>query len=86
MSKDLISFDYNNIMADVVGDKNGVTKSELDSFRDLSLQYLSELRKEREEGKIKFYDLPNGIDSAKEILKYVKRKKDKFDNFVVLGI
>jgi glucose-6-phosphate isomerase len=86
MNNEMITLDYNNLMADVIGAKDGVTKAELFAMKDISLKYLSELKKEREEKKIRFYDLPAKIDEAKEIQKFVKKRKDAFDNFVVLGI
>lgn len=81
-----ISFDYTNLMANVVGSKHGVSQAELKKefsrIKDISRL----LQKQRAEGKLAFMNLPYQKQEVREIEEYAKRLPGTIDNFVVIGI
>ena len=79
-----IRLDYNNMMEDFIG-KGGISKE------DINLLDLDSAKKamvdKRKNGKMDWRDLPyNQEEICDEIIDYVKKVKDNFEAFVVLGI
>lgn len=85
-NKETISFDFNNMMADILGPEHGITEQELKDIEPLAGRYVQELKEERAQGKLQFLDLPYHKDTVIEILETVDFVKEKFKNFVVMGI
>src|SRR6056297_1070493 len=81
-----IKLDINNMFSDHIG-KEGFSREEVDAFRDKALKARENILKAKEEGKMGFMELPYG---QKEIIRELKETaeelKDRFENFVVLGI
>jgi glucose-6-phosphate isomerase len=82
---DWLRYDFNNMMAANVGE-HGVTEDELRTLEHVVRSYHEELAEERRSGKIGFYDLPYAEESVKRIEEFASANRDRFENFVVLGI
>ncbi len=82
-----IKLDYNNMMADFIGEEQGFTQKQLESYEKtakLAHKYVAE---NRGTGMMGWTELPyNQKEIVDDIIKTAKDIKKKFDNFVVLGI
>jgi glucose-6-phosphate isomerase len=72
-------------MSEQIG-KEGITQSDLAGYEKLAEQYKNEIKAEWESGNLKFLNLPKEKSYAKAALEFSKKRIDKFENFVVLGI
>ena len=81
-----IRVDFNNVTAGAVGKKHGISPVEIKAFEKRAAAYHKELAAERKSGKIGFYDLPYQKALVNDIKGTVRELKDRFENFVVLGI
>lgn len=81
-----IRIDFTNATADAVGRKNGVAPAEIRAFQKRAGKYHKEMLAERKSGRIGFYDLPYQDALVNDINGTVGELKDRFENFVVLGI
>jgi len=79
-----IVINYSNMLSDKIGKEHGLTLDELNALQPLATKIHSLLKNKREKGELPFFDLP--YQDVTEILNYAEYVKDKFDNFVVLGI
>jgi glucose-6-phosphate isomerase len=82
---DWIRYDFNNLMAESIG-PHGVTEDELGILHGVVASYHKELEAERAAGKLGFYDLPRDEKTVAEVEKFASRAREKYDDFVVLGI
>ncbi|MBN1638351.1 MAG: glucose-6-phosphate isomerase [Ignavibacteriales bacterium] len=80
-----IKYDYTNLLAENIG-KHGISMNEINNYLELAKTYHQNLLEDRESGKVGFYELPFNKILVEQVDKYVKKNKDKFENFVVLGI
>jgi glucose-6-phosphate isomerase len=81
-----IQFDFNNMMADTIGQEHGITGQELKALELLASRYMNNVKGERNKGKLPFLDLPYQKNIAAEIIKTANSLKGKFENLVVVGI
>ena len=82
-----IKLDYNNMMADFIGDKEGFTPEFLASNAKLAKSAHTFVKNNRGTGMMGWTELPyNQNEIVEDIIKTAKDIKKKFDNFVVLGI
>ncbi len=81
-----IRFDYNNVLASVVGPEHGITEGDIEKIKDKISKAVSGISTIRKEGNPGFVTLPYATDSADEIQKFADSIADKYENFVVLGI
>ena len=82
-----LKIDYNNMMADFVGEKEGFTDKLLSSHKKLAEQAFSYVKANRGTGMMGWTELPyNQNEIVKDIIACAKDVRKKFDNFVVLGI
>lgn len=79
-----ITINYSNMLSEKIGGEHGLNLDELNSLQPLASKIHSSLKNKREKGELPFFDLP--YQDVTEILNYAEYVKDKFDNFVVLGI
>ncbi|MBI4377666.1 MAG: glucose-6-phosphate isomerase [Nitrospinae bacterium] len=79
-----ITIHYSNMLSDKVGKEHGLSLNDLDSLQPVASNIHKLLRSKREKGELPFYDLP--YQDVTEILNYAAYIKDRFENFVVLGI
>lgn len=84
-----IKFDYNNVMAEVIGPRHGLTLSMLEGLQDQARAIDRKLRRLRAAGKVGFFDLADSTARKAEldrIAALAERIASRFRNFVVLGI
>jgi glucose-6-phosphate isomerase len=87
LSEPGIIFDYNHLMASSVKSaEHGVTDAELEALAPLAARYAREIAQERREGKLEFMDLRKRQAAADEVIRLGGELRDRFENFVVLGI
>lgn len=78
-----IKLDYNNMMAEHVGKKHGISFKEIEKLRSAA-ESAHEKIVDSNPG---FMELPDSQDEiVNEINEFVEARRDKYDNFVVLGI
>ncbi|MBN2570928.1 MAG: glucose-6-phosphate isomerase [Ignavibacteriales bacterium] len=85
MKKLPLKFDYTNLLAENIGSE-GISILEIERFSEITKTYHKILTNDKESDKIGFYNLPFDKKLVKDINKFVKLNKDRFENFVVLGI
>ncbi len=81
-----IRFDYNNVLAERVGSKDGLTSAAIDRIARRTPRIAARLAAQRAAGKLPYRDLPYQDAQVRAIQRSVRAKKGKFDNVVVLGI
>ncbi len=81
-----ITFDFNNMMSDFVGEQ-GIDWEEIEALEPTLKKAAAALAEKRESGQMEWRELPyNQQEVVKDILETAAQIKEKFDNFVVLGI
>jgi glucose-6-phosphate isomerase len=81
-----IRFDFNNAMADAVGDEHGIREEEVSGLAARVRQSHEALRRRRQAGDLAWMELPYGQEVVRDVLGYVDSVAGRFDNLVVLGI
>ncbi len=82
-----LKLDYNNMMADYVGEKEGFSKDVFDINKKISSSAYKTVLANRGKGMMGWTELPyNQKEIVADIIATAKDIKKKFDNFVVLGI
>lgn len=82
-----IKFDYNNMMADYVGNQEGITDKEIASIKSETINAFSSVQNGRGQKMMGWTELPYNQDEiVVDIIDTAKKIKKGFDNFVVLGI
>ncbi|MGM0548626.1 MAG: glucose-6-phosphate isomerase [Bacillota bacterium] len=82
-----IKLDINNVFAEMIGQEHGLQRKELFDFKDKAVQAQQNILAAAEAGEMGFMELPyNQKEVVKELKQTATELKDKFDNFVVLGI
>ncbi|HHT64455.1 MAG: glucose-6-phosphate isomerase [Caldicoprobacterales bacterium] len=82
-----ITLDFNNMMADMLGEDQGISKESIASLDEQLKTAAQAMKTKREEGKMDWRDLPwNQNEIVEDILNTASKIKQKFDAFVVLGI
>ena len=79
----MLRIDYTNAMAEIIGERDGVLREELLSFRHFVVETHSLIQKEKER---KFYFCKLPYQDTSEIKEYADHIREKFDYFVVIGI
>ena len=85
-NKQAIHFDFNNMMAEMIGSEHGITDHDLKDIKPVASEYVKNIKEERSAGKLQFLDLPYNKKTVEEVLKTVASIKGKFRNLVVVGI
>ncbi|PUU95136.1 MAG: glucose-6-phosphate isomerase [Halanaerobium sp.] len=82
-----LKLDINNVFAEMIGQEHGMTVEELEEAKDKAVEAHQNILEAEAEGKMGFMELPYKQKEVVEELKQTAEElKDKFDNFVVLGI
>ncbi len=82
-----LKLDYNNMMADYIGDKEGFPSDVFSINKKLIASAYKNVMDNRGKGMMGWTELPyNQKDIVADIIATAKEIKKKFDNFVVLGI
>jgi glucose-6-phosphate isomerase len=80
------AFDFNNVMADVLGDERGLTKADVDALKSKISSAHKDLMNRRKSGDLPFYDLPFKTKELRKLKRSADEIRKRVDNFVVLGI
>ena len=81
----MIQYDFNNLRAERIGG-HGVSDAEINALQPRLQQAFDNVRAMRQEKKLGFFDLPYDAALAREITDLAGQLKQKFENFVVIGI
>jgi len=81
-----ISFDYNNALTSVVGEKHGIGAKELKELDKQALGVHQELERQRKEKLTGMFDLPYDTLLVQAIMAIGNEIRRSFENFVVIGI
>lgn len=81
-----IRLDFSNVMAENVGNENGLKKEDLDAIQEKTRDIHFNFYRLRERKELPFMNLPFEKESANEISAYVKSIEGKFENYVHIGI
>ncbi|OHD57133.1 MAG: hypothetical protein A2Y33_09415 [Spirochaetes bacterium GWF1_51_8] len=81
-----IAFDYNNMMADNIGTRMGISSERLASFAKITAKAHEDMLRRRKANELPFYDLPYQKDLVKRLQTAAKEYIGKFDTQVVIGI
>ena len=82
-----IRFDYNNMMADFIGEEQGFTAKDLSDNKKIAETAHKRVTENRGKGMMGWTELPyNQKEIVNDIIATAKIIRKKFDNFVVLGI
>lgn len=84
---DKIRFDYNNMMAEFVGENQGITEKEFASYEDFAKKAFNSFESVRGQGMTGWTELPyNQQEVIKDVEETAKNIRKNFKYFVVLGI
>jgi len=81
-----IFIDYTNVMADAVGDENGLFDENFMALANRAEATHKALVKRHKSGDLPFFDLPYKTDDAKKLIRAARAIRKNFANMVVLGI
>lgn len=81
-----LRLDYSGMMAEFIGRKCGITKTEIDSLIPVVKKIDQKITKERDGNKLEFYKAPYNLEIAEETLKLASVLRKNCDDLVVLGI
>jgi len=82
-----VCFDYNNMMSDMLGEEYGISKAEIFALQPKINAAAVALKEKRKAGKTEWRDLPyTQAEVVKDVLATAAVVKERFANFVVLGI
>ncbi len=79
----MLRIDYTNAMAETIGERDGILREELLSFRHFVVETHSIIQREKEN---KFYFAKLPYQDVTEILELAEEIREKFEYFVVIGI
>lgn len=77
---------YKNVIAEVIGEENGITPAQLKTLAEKTSPLIGQLNKERKTGKTPYRDLPYNNKTAEQVKALAGKLKGRCENLVVLGI
>lgn len=86
MSELQIKFYYKNVTAEMIGSEHGITEEQLNGLAEKIRPLISQVNKERKDGKTPYRDLPFRAEISQQVKKVVAEIKDNCEVLVVLGI
>jgi glucose-6-phosphate isomerase len=81
-----IHFDEKNLLADMVGKANGLSRSEIERAQGKALKALQSFRRQSDEGRYGFPHLPFQTGVIQTIGRYADEARGSFDTVCVVGI
>ncbi len=81
-----IHFDGTNLLAHMVGEKNGLTREEIDNAKPSAIDALHGFKRDSETGKVGFAHLPFHDKTIKSIVAYARGVRGSYDSICVVGI
>jgi glucose-6-phosphate isomerase len=86
VSESQIKLYYKNVTAEIIGDEDGITDTQLKNLSEKTSPLIAWLNKEREAEKTLYRDLPYNEKTVQQVKKLTAELKDRYENLVVLGI
>ena len=86
MGKSKIGLYYKNVMAEVIGEENGITQNQWEDLIKQTSPLISNLNNERKEGKTPYRDLPYNTQLSQDVQDLAAKYEEECENLVVLGI
>jgi len=86
MAKPQINLYYKNVTIDELGEEHKITEMQLEDLATKTEPLISQLNKERKEGKTPYRDLPFETEISQQVKRLVAEIKDNYENLIVLGI
>ncbi len=80
-----IQFDEKNLLADMVGKANGISRSEIERSTGKALKALKSFRRQSDEGRYGFAHLPFQARVIQAIGQYAAEARGSFDTVCVVG-
>jgi len=84
--KNLISLDYNYLMADVLGIANGIHATEIDALDGRARQAAARIITQREKGDLAFFDIAEMNKHIPAVKAAAERVRKRFSKLIVFGI
>ncbi len=81
-----IEFDHTNLLAEMIGEKNGLTRAEIRDASGRTAEALSGVKRLSESGVVGFPHLPFQAAVASEVLKFARDVRGSFDTICLVGI
>ncbi len=81
-----ITFNYSSAFAETLGSEVGLTTSDIRSLTERFEAIRTDLENRCESGELPFWKLPFDEETITAVERYAKEKKNRFRNFVLLGI
>jgi len=81
-----IGIDFENCTAEQIGDKHGLTPTELNQLSEKSTSVFEEVDREYKAGNIGFMQLPHDTEALTDIQDCARTHKGRWENLVVFGI
>jgi glucose-6-phosphate isomerase len=81
-----IHFDEKNLLADMAGKANGISRSEIERAKGRALKALKSFRRQSDEGRYGFAHLPFQTSAIQAISRYAEEARGSFDTVCVAGI
>src|ERR1039457_4623430 len=81
-----IYFDEKNLLADLVGKADGISRSEIERSQPKALKALRSFQKQSDEGRYGFPHLPFQASAIQAIGRYAAEARGSFDTVCVVGI
>jgi glucose-6-phosphate isomerase len=81
-----IGFDYTNLLADMVGEQNGLTLEDISQSTPQTRNALDSFRTSYAHGLYGFPDLPTQTETVKAILKFSNSVRGTYDSVCLVGI
>jgi glucose-6-phosphate isomerase len=81
-----IQFDEKNLLADMAGKANGLSRSEIERSQPRALRALKSFRRQSDEGRYGFAHLPFQTRVIQAISRYAEEARGSFDTVCVAGI
>jgi glucose-6-phosphate isomerase len=77
---------YKNVTAETISSEHGITNAQLKALAEKTSPLISQLNKERKDGKTPYRDLPFNKETIQQVKKLTAELKDRCENLVILGI
>jgi glucose-6-phosphate isomerase len=77
---------YKNVTTEIVGSEHGITDAQLKTLVQKTSPLISQLNKQRKDGKTPYRDLPYNNETVQKVKDLTAKLKDNCENLIVLGI
>lgn len=81
-----LKLEFSNVMESRIGSERGIAIKAIENMEDTVKVIAKKLKRDREEGRLQFMDLPYHEKVADGIISLANEKAFKYENFLVIGI